>query len=55
MDDQGRKKSEDDTYTDAVERLQKTGEKVRDGESHHLGEQRPLGKIDSGHRILFVQ
>ena len=45
----------DEEVGHAVERLQKTGEKVRDGESHHFGEQRPLGKIDSGHRILFVQ
>lgn len=44
----------DEEVGHAVERLQKTGEKVRDGESHHFGEQRPLGKIDSGHRILFV-
>lgn len=45
----------DEEVGHAVERLQKTGEKVRDGESHHLREQGPLGKIDSGHGILFVQ
>lgn len=45
----------DEEVGHAVECLQKTGEKVRDGESHHLGKQRPLGKIDSVHRILFVR
>ena len=37
----------------AVEGLQEAGDEVRDGESHHLREQRPLRKIDSAHRILF--
>ena len=43
----------DEEVGHAVEGLQEAGDEVRDGESHHLREQRPLRKIDSAHRILF--